>query len=83
MLTILWLVLGAVVAGTLAYHRATGIAWAAAAVALVALSWAGALLPPVVNLALAVVVLLAARCCSCRGCGARSSATLSCARSAR
>ncbi|MEO8487219.1 MAG: acyl-CoA dehydrogenase [Betaproteobacteria bacterium] len=60
MLTILWLLLGLIAFGALAYVRAPGAAWAAAVAAMLALSWAGALLPLAANLALSLAALLLA-----------------------
>jgi acyl-CoA dehydrogenase len=60
MLTILWLLLGVAALATLAYVRACGAAWAATIAGLIALSWAGGLLPLAANAALTFVALLVA-----------------------
>ncbi|HVJ72725.1 MAG TPA: acyl-CoA dehydrogenase [Casimicrobiaceae bacterium] len=60
MLTILWLLLGVVALGALAYVRAPGAAWAATIAALIASSWLGGVLPLAANAALGFVALLVA-----------------------
>jgi acyl-CoA dehydrogenase len=60
MLTILWLLLGVAALATLAYVRARGAAWAATIAGLIALSWAGGLLPLAANAALTFGALLVA-----------------------
>ena len=58
MMTILWLLAGAVALGTLAYVRARGAWWAATIAALIALSWVGALMPLAANVALTFVAIV-------------------------
>ena len=60
MLTILWLLLGVAALATLAYVRARGAAWAATIAGLIALSWAGGLMPLAANAGLTFVALLVA-----------------------
>jgi acyl-CoA dehydrogenase len=60
MLTILWLLVVIVAFGVLAYRRASGTAWLGTAAALIALSWAVALMPLWANIALTFVAIVVA-----------------------
>ncbi|HEX4883250.1 MAG TPA: acyl-CoA dehydrogenase [Casimicrobiaceae bacterium] len=60
MLTVLWAVAAIVVLVALAYVNASGIAWTAAVAVLLAVAWAGALLPAALTLALAAAVVVVA-----------------------
>ncbi len=60
MLIALWLLASLALFTALAYVNASGIAWAAAAAVLIGVSWVAALLPPWLNLALALAFVLIA-----------------------
>ena len=56
----LWLLASLALFIALAYVNASGVAWAVAAAVLIGVSWTASLLPPWLNLALAVVFVVQA-----------------------